>query len=74
MSELKGKKLLGRIIELYGTRKAFGEAIGETPARISRKLRDPMSLSVTDAAKWAKALEIAPEDFNVFFLPSLLQK
>jgi len=45
MCEYKYRKLIGRIIETYGTRKAFAEAVGISENYLSLKLNGKAGIS-----------------------------
>ena len=60
-------KLAGRIVEKYGTRSAFAEAIGVNVATISSKLRGRASISTQDIIKWSGALGIGTDDIGIYF-------
>jgi len=60
-------KLRGRITEKFGSQEAFAEAVNQTPTTISYKLNNKKPLTRNDIIKWAKVLEIAPEEIGVYF-------
>lgn len=61
-------KLIGRIIEKYGTRSAFCTAIGKTPEWLSRRLNNQTEFSATDMIVVIDALEIDPQELHLYFL------
>lgn len=67
MCEYKYRKLIGRIVELYGTRKAFAEAIGISENYLSLKLNGKAGISREDIVKWSKLLNISPEEYGSFY-------
>lgn len=46
-------KLIGRIIEKFGTRRAFAEAAGFSENTISQKLSGKMAITTNDILNWA---------------------
>lgn len=65
-------KLIGRIIEKFGSRRAFAEACGFSENTISKKLSGKMAITTNDIVKWSSKglLDIAiveiPEYFFAF--------
>ena len=60
-------KLRGRIIEKFGSQKAFCEAVGCSVAFLSNYLNGKAQLSQITMAKWVTALEIASGEIDVYF-------
>lgn len=60
-------RLRGRIIEKYGTFSKFAEAIGSTKATVSNKLVNKVGFDQLDIDRWAKALNIKPKEYGMFF-------
>lgn len=62
-------KLTGRIIEKFGTRKAFAEACGFSENTISQKLSGKMAITTQDIVKWSspELLDIATTDIPEYF-------
>jgi transcriptional regulator with XRE-family HTH domain len=62
-------KLIGRIIEKFGTRKAFAEACGFSENTISQKLSGKMAITTQDIVKWSspELLDIATTDIPEYF-------
>ena len=59
-------KLKGRIVEIFGSQRAFSESIGEKAQNVSRAI----SLSYFNherIALWAKALQIDYKDIGLYF-------
>lgn len=61
-------KLIGRIIEVFGTRKAFAEAMGFTPEQLSRRLNNQTQFDSDEMAKAIDLLEIPPQEIYAYFL------
>ena len=62
-------KLTGRIIEKFGTRKAFAEACGFSENTISKKLSGKMAITTQDIVKWSspELLDIATNEIPEYF-------
>ena len=62
-------RLIGRIIEKFGTRKAFAKACGFSEETISKKLSGKMSITTNDIVKWSSAelLDIDRQDIPDYF-------
>lgn len=65
-------KLRGRIVEKYGSIRAFSEATGMSRVQISHKLNGRTDFYTRDILKWCKLLDIAPEDIHVYFFAETL--
>ncbi|MBR3503848.1 MAG: DUF739 family protein [Clostridia bacterium] len=62
------RKLIGRIIERYGSRSAFAKAANMAERTLSRKLNNKAKLSQDEIALWCRLLEISEaEAFPYFF-------
>lgn len=61
-------KLIGRIIEKFGTRKAFCEAWGKTPEYLSRRLNNQIEFDANDMIEIIELLEIDPQELHLYFL------
>ena len=61
------RKLIGRIIEKYGTRKSFAEAVGISENSMSMKLNGKTDFSRDEIARWAELLDIAVTDIGNYF-------
>lgn len=60
-------KLKGRIVELYGSQRAFSDKIGLTEQSISAKLNGRSQFSQADIVKWCTALEIEKDEVADYF-------
>ena len=67
-------KLWGRIVEKYGSQKAFAKIIGKTEQTLSKKMNDPEGLSQKDMIEWGGLLDIDVNDFGSYFFPNILSK
>lgn len=65
-------KLIGRIIEKFGSRSAFAEAMGLKAEALSRRLNKGKSFKTEEYIKACELLDILPEEMHVyFFTPKL---
>ena len=69
------RKLIGRIIEKFGSRKAFAEAYGISENAMSQKLTNKMAITTDDIKEWCKPefLDIACDDIGVYFFTPKVQ-
>lgn len=63
----KYNKLRGRIIEKFGSIRAFADAYGISLNSMSRKLTGKMAISTKDIVKMAKLLGIEPHEYHEYF-------
>ena len=63
------RKLIGRIIEKFGTRRAFAKACGFSENTISKKLSGKMAITTDDINDWSSAdlLDIDSSEFPEYF-------
>lgn len=61
-------KLIGRIVEKYGTRSAFCDALGKSPEWLSRRLNNQTEFSSDEMIAIIDLLEINPQEMHLFFL------
>ncbi len=62
------RKLIGRIVEKYGSQAAFAKAADTSEHTLSRKLNNKAKLSQDDISLWCMLLDIpAAEAFPYFF-------
>ena len=68
-------KLIGRIIEKFGSRKAFAEACGFSENTISKKLSGKMGITTNDIVKWSspELLDISSSDIPGYFFAYKVQ-
>lgn len=65
-------KLIGRIIEKFGTRTAFAEAMGKKSEAISRRLNNQTKWQTDEYILACALLDIKPEEvYAYFFTPKL---
>ena len=68
-------KLTGRIVEKYGTRRAFADACGFSENTISKKLSGKMAITTNDIVNWSgkDLLDIDSEDIPEYFFAGKVQ-
>jgi hypothetical protein len=68
-------KLIGRIVEKFGTRGAFAAAYGISENSMSQKLNGKMKITTDDIIEWIKPqfLDIAVEEIPVYFFAEKVQ-
>ena len=69
---MKFRKLLGRIIEYYGSQKAFSSAMGMNVGTLSLKLLGESAWTIPEAKRACELLSIPLEELHIYFLPSEL--
>ena len=69
-------KLIGRIIEKFGTRRAFAEAVGISENSMSQKLSNKMAITTDDIMEWSKPelLDIPHNHIGVYFFTLKVQE
>lgn len=60
-------KLKGRIVEKYGSQKAFCKAINRPENTVSRKLNNLIPFSQEDIKEWSSALDINVSEYGAYF-------
>ena len=60
-------KLRGRIVEKFGSERAFAAALGTHLNTVSRKLNGKNKLSLNDVDKWAAVLGISQGEIGTYF-------
>lgn len=63
----KNAKLKGRIVEKFGSQKAFADALGVTDTTVNNKLNNRRLMSQDDIASWAETLEIPLDQIGLYF-------
>lgn len=69
-------KLIGRIIEKFGSRRAFAKAVGFAENTISKKLSGKMAITTDDIIEWSKPelLDIQPNEYHEFYFTPKVQE
>ena len=65
--EFDFSKLLGRIVEMFGTRTAFAEKWGKTDPYVSNRLNNKISMDMVDIYEMCDLLDISCKDIPVYF-------
>ncbi len=65
----KYRLLRGRMVEKYGSVKAFSRSINKNYQNIINKLNDSTKINTEEMLTWAEALEIESEEIGRFFTP-----
>lgn len=65
--EFDFSKLLGRIIEKFGTRSAFAEAMGLAESALSNRLNGKMHFSADEIYLACRLLDIDAQEIPVYF-------
>lgn len=60
-------KLIGRIVEKFGTRTAFCKAIGKNSEWLSRRLNGQTEFDSDEIILIADMLEIPPQEISLYF-------
>lgn len=60
-------KLRGRIVEKFGTQKAFCKAVGSSHTFVSLYMNGKKVLNQPTIIKWAEALDIPASEIDVYF-------
>ncbi len=68
MNKTKFPKLDGLIVEKFGTRKQFAEAMGITPTTLGAKMNGKSVWTVKDISKGCEVLGIPVENAGLYFL------
>lgn len=69
-------KLIGRIIEKFGSRRNFAEAIELSENSMSQKLSGKMKITTDDIKQWCKPefLDIPCNEIGVYFFTPKVQE
>ena len=70
----KYSKLRGRIIEKYGSQRAFADAIDTSEQTVVKKLNMRGFFSREDIIKWCNALDIIADEVGSYFFAEELSK
>lgn len=68
-------RLCGRIIEKFGSRKAFAAAVGLSESSVSERLNNRIKLDADEILQWSRpeVLDIPAEEIHVYFLTPLVR-
>jgi transcriptional regulator with XRE-family HTH domain len=67
ITQYEYRKLIGRIVEKYGTRKEFAKVLGISENSMSLKLNGKTGFSREDMVRWGELLDIDVNDFGAYF-------
>lgn len=67
VTQYEYRKLSGRIVEKFGTRKKFAEALGISENSMSLKMTGRTGFSREDMLRWGELLDIDVSDFGDYF-------
>jgi transcriptional regulator with XRE-family HTH domain len=70
----KNAKLKGRIVEKFGSQKAFADALGVTDTTVNNKLNNRRLMSQDDIANWAETLEIPLDQIGLYFFTEIVKQ
>lgn len=60
-------KLRGRIVEIFGSQKAFADYLGISDATVASRLSGRLGFSQEEVYRWANALRIEKEEIGIYF-------
>ena len=60
-------KLSGLIVEKFGTRRAFAQALGWTESKVSTRLNGQVYFSTDEIALWCRVLDIPDDKVTLYF-------
>lgn len=60
-------KLKGRIVEKYGSQRAFAQALGQKDQTISRKLNNTVGITKEEIIEWSAKLGIDSAEYGAYF-------
>lgn len=64
---MNSNKLKGRIVEVFGTQRAFAEALGVQQRKVSEQLKNKRELTRAEIEHWCDLLKIEREDIADYF-------
>lgn len=70
----KNAKLKGRIVEKFGSQKAFADALGVTDTTVNNKLNNRRLMSQDDIANWAETLEIPLDQIGLYLFTEIVKQ
>ena len=65
--EVDYSKLIGRIVEKYGTRGAFAEAMGMSHGKLSNRLKGRSDWNINEYIKACDLLDIPAQEMGSYF-------
>lgn len=73
MQKFNYGKLKGRIVEKFGSQKAFAEKLGWSEGKLSKKLNNEIEFSQSEIVLFMELLDIAFNEMMVYFFTSYVQ-
>lgn len=67
------RKLLGKIVEKFGTQLKFAEAMGMSESMLSKKLNSSLSFKQSEIHLACELLDIAPREIPLYFFTPEVQ-
>ena len=67
------RKLLGRIVEKFGTQLKFAEAMGVSESMLSKKLNSSLGFKQSEICLACELLDIAPSEIPMYFFTAEAQ-
>lgn len=67
-------KLRGRIVEKFGSQRAFAAEVGQSEQTVTKKMNDPEGFTQADMLKWCSLLDIEIEEIPEYFFAHHLSK
>lgn len=61
------QKVKGKIVEIFGSQKAFSKALGVTEATVTNKLKNKRNLTQAEMITWSELLQIPKADIVDYF-------
>ena len=61
------RKLKGKITEIFGSQKAFAEALGVSYTSLNHRLNGKLSWKIIEIEKACELLKIIPEEIHLYF-------
>ena len=61
------KRLIGRIIEKFGSRRAFAKELDISEAYLSRKLKGKVAINQIEMVRWSTLLDIDISEIGDYF-------
>ena len=74
MYEFDHSALRGKIVEKFGTLKAFSKAIRKSEQTVNAKMSGKTKISQDDIIEWCNTLDLVAEDIPVYFFTLKLSK
>lgn len=60
-------KLRGKIVEKFGSQRAFSDVLGQSEQTITKKMNSPEGFTQADIVKWCNLLEVSLDEIPDYF-------